>query len=585
MAEFLWKSAVVAVIVLGLNDNQINLVRAGKCDLEKTFRTPRDMSKVNFDHFEIVERDGYDIEPTTTTTEAPLESKKNGDTIAKAQVHLRFGGDDIYGSNHIMKIPPQCRNMASQIAPHYPSPYYPPHYAPYYYHPYPPPVPYRFPYYYFCNSAQESQNLPRPLQEYFRTHGQLGEGDFTRGYPAMEDGSHHTDFMDVNRRSKNLLKTNIADDTRLQNVATALFIKPRTLEPLNQIDEDIEEIITANTKTDACAAEKDGGNKKNATTKEPNHIIDFSDKLKKHHKHHEKKYKKDELKDWLRKALVAYEKCPNCTESSETLEKLDSCETDETECKCLQCQCSKKDEKLNNDMDELDIVVAEIIDPYDKLSKTSKKDQKSLVYNLAKIGVQLADSDSIGFQQVPPKISLDLELFNNEDARTASFIDSSSTDSYRYPKSKNSHCGCRHTTSNPCAAINYQAPTNIETLYADEADIGCNRYPIPRSYYGSRNPCGFSNSYSSPSVYHNHHSHATASPSNCYFYPEPNVYIKKEPEPYLPKLAQLLPGSNLKISSNNAPRFCAHCGHEHSGNNFCDNCGNPLAIHSTCRGY
>lgn len=75
------------------------------------------MSKVNFDHFEIVERNNFDSSEVTTT-ETPSSvprPKKTGSNVANAQVLVRFGGDDLHGSNHIMKIPPQCRHIVGKL--------------------------------------------------------------------------------------------------------------------------------------------------------------------------------------------------------------------------------------------------------------------------------------------------------------------------------------------------------------------------------------------------------------------------------------------------------------------------------------
>lgn len=86
--------------------------------MENVFRTPKDRTRINFDHLELVERAGFErLETTTkptTTTELPFTSSKDG--IAHAQVSIRFGGDDVQGSyNHIMKIPPQARHHGCEF--------------------------------------------------------------------------------------------------------------------------------------------------------------------------------------------------------------------------------------------------------------------------------------------------------------------------------------------------------------------------------------------------------------------------------------------------------------------------------------
>lgn len=77
------------------------------CDLKlsQVFRTPKDFSRVNFDHFEILERNNFDTsadkgDPTTNNAiyTSPQAMPKS---IANAQIMLRFGGDDIHGKNHL----------------------------------------------------------------------------------------------------------------------------------------------------------------------------------------------------------------------------------------------------------------------------------------------------------------------------------------------------------------------------------------------------------------------------------------------------------------------------------------------------
>ncbi|KAL1502797.1 hypothetical protein ABEB36_007892 [Hypothenemus hampei] len=147
-----------------------------QCNLEKIFRTPKDMSKVNFDHFEIVERSGLfdsSSEPPLSTGSSPSSetNSKTGSNVANAQVLVRFG------DHHNMFYPPQRYFSHPQF-----------------YHPYPPPVPYSFPNYYFGSYPPEPHFLAPQLKEYFWRHPEFfpQDGDrlhqvFFKGRPLKKD--------------------------------------------------------------------------------------------------------------------------------------------------------------------------------------------------------------------------------------------------------------------------------------------------------------------------------------------------------------------------------------------------------------
>ncbi|CAH1118265.1 unnamed protein product [Phaedon cochleariae] len=138
---------------------------ADDLDLSRVFRTPKDFSRVNFDHFEILERNNFD--PTTpaaqkdaqqsandtpapapTSAPAPEAAQHQPKSVANAQVMLRFGGDDIHGKN--------CIEAPERASPYHPCPN--PHHNHHlqandirYHSPYPhqflpPPPPYGYPY-------------------------------------------------------------------------------------------------------------------------------------------------------------------------------------------------------------------------------------------------------------------------------------------------------------------------------------------------------------------------------------------------------------------------------------------------------
>ncbi|XP_057658299.1 uncharacterized protein LOC130895146 [Diorhabda carinulata] len=71
--------------------------------LSKIFCTPKDFSRVNFDHFEILERNNFDppVIGSSTEDESTGGSKQHPKSFANAQVMLRIGGDDIKGKNCI----------------------------------------------------------------------------------------------------------------------------------------------------------------------------------------------------------------------------------------------------------------------------------------------------------------------------------------------------------------------------------------------------------------------------------------------------------------------------------------------------
>lgn len=73
--------------------------------LSQVFRTPKDFSRVNFDHFEILERNNFDssTEKSDPTTNSDIykSSSSMPKSIANAQIMLRFGGDDILGKNYL----------------------------------------------------------------------------------------------------------------------------------------------------------------------------------------------------------------------------------------------------------------------------------------------------------------------------------------------------------------------------------------------------------------------------------------------------------------------------------------------------
>ncbi|XP_066261780.1 uncharacterized protein [Euwallacea similis] len=142
-------------------------VFATQCDLAKTFRTPKDLSKINFDHLEIVERNNFQSSEVATSTEPSVISKEPKLNSANAQVLIHFGGSQDDGSSHIMKIPPQCRNQHYDNNPQ--MDYFPPRFSgpPHYYHPYPQPVPFAFPNFYFWNDTPNGRYLPFQLREYF----------------------------------------------------------------------------------------------------------------------------------------------------------------------------------------------------------------------------------------------------------------------------------------------------------------------------------------------------------------------------------------------------------------------------------
>lgn len=76
--------------------------------LSQIFRTPKDFSDVNFDDFEIVERNNFDVSTEKTDPVLKNEIFKAPQAIprsvANAQVMLRFGGDDILGKNHVSSL-------------------------------------------------------------------------------------------------------------------------------------------------------------------------------------------------------------------------------------------------------------------------------------------------------------------------------------------------------------------------------------------------------------------------------------------------------------------------------------------------
>ncbi|XP_023016475.2 uncharacterized protein [Leptinotarsa decemlineata] len=128
-------------------------------NLSQVFRTPKDFSRVNFDHFEILERNNFD--PTHTSQ---VESENNEEqqfanhpkSVANAQVMLRFGGDDIHGKNRIDSSDNAKPKSHFHIKPSHHDPNhhllhndmrFSPNYLPYPTHPYfPPPSPYNYPF-------------------------------------------------------------------------------------------------------------------------------------------------------------------------------------------------------------------------------------------------------------------------------------------------------------------------------------------------------------------------------------------------------------------------------------------------------
>ncbi|KAH1011840.1 hypothetical protein HUJ04_001121 [Dendroctonus ponderosae] len=135
-------------------------------NLERIFRTPKDMSKINFDHLELVERSDFDrFDTSTTKPPATTPPQQSGPNVANAQVVVRFGGDEGHPSSHIMRIPPHARYFPGGHEVFYPPP---PLGYNHYYHPYPPPVPFVFPNYYFRDTS--AHFLPPPLSDYFQRH-------------------------------------------------------------------------------------------------------------------------------------------------------------------------------------------------------------------------------------------------------------------------------------------------------------------------------------------------------------------------------------------------------------------------------
>lgn len=86
--------------------------------MSQIFRTPKDFSDANFDEFEILERNNFDVSTEKANPVLKNEICKAPQaiprSIANAQVMLRFGGDDILGENHlsthgkVIGKPPVC---------------------------------------------------------------------------------------------------------------------------------------------------------------------------------------------------------------------------------------------------------------------------------------------------------------------------------------------------------------------------------------------------------------------------------------------------------------------------------------------
>ncbi|XP_030747544.1 probable serine/threonine-protein kinase DDB_G0278845 [Sitophilus oryzae] len=168
-------------------------ITQAECDFSKIFRTPKDMRKVNFDHLEILERADFDpCEPTTaspagvtpTTTENPTRKniKASDRNVANAQVMLRFGGDNVEGSNSIVKVPHQCRPLVgsphadSNNVAHNHNTFHPSCH-PQYYYPYSPPAPYAYPnYYYYSHYGNQSPYSYVP-QEYHKSNLDINSND------------------------------------------------------------------------------------------------------------------------------------------------------------------------------------------------------------------------------------------------------------------------------------------------------------------------------------------------------------------------------------------------------------------------
>lgn len=72
-------------------------------NLESIFRTPKDFSRVNFDHFELLERTNFDDqnEAIETSDNHSNAEDKTARSIANAQVMLRIGGENIRDCNRV----------------------------------------------------------------------------------------------------------------------------------------------------------------------------------------------------------------------------------------------------------------------------------------------------------------------------------------------------------------------------------------------------------------------------------------------------------------------------------------------------
>lgn len=125
---------------------------------------------MNFDHFEILERNNFDDSSAAENSETAKAEDKRSKSMANAQVMLRIGGEDIHDCNRVIlhhQAAAKDNNLYSEHQqpsynnqlryPYFPHPY---NAYPYFHH-----QPYSFPGYYF-NPNPLSNYLPSSYQTY-----------------------------------------------------------------------------------------------------------------------------------------------------------------------------------------------------------------------------------------------------------------------------------------------------------------------------------------------------------------------------------------------------------------------------------
>ncbi|KAG5878096.1 hypothetical protein JTB14_017848 [Gonioctena quinquepunctata] len=213
ITQIVFCSLVVCVIRVSTERDDSDL------NLSQVFRTPKDFSRVNFDHLEILERNNFD-QPQPSHQPEP---ENNGEpqlthhpkSVANAQVMLRFGGDDIRGKN-VIECPEKCGRSPTRINPNHNHhimnnemryPNYPPYSQPQFLPPVPPPSPYNYAYsappppYYFPGPY-----YPSRMPTYELPNGQLVPANgpnFSEERPISVDN-----FLEYRKKEENLANIN-----------------------------------------------------------------------------------------------------------------------------------------------------------------------------------------------------------------------------------------------------------------------------------------------------------------------------------------------------------------------------------------